>query len=180
MSQPQDAFKKSVSVDINGDTISIKNLKNTDLKVVFYVLGLIFLAYWIYTQGMNVGALFLLAVFGVVAFLAYQELRISIYRHTVLDLKQKSVLRKSPVAFIKAKKYNFRKLNGISMSTQAVGGYTSAYEDETTDYEKTVILETESGDVPLLNFVSRKEEAEESLSLFIETIQTRLKQASAS
>jgi hypothetical protein len=178
MSSPKDAFSKSVSIDVKGHVVSIKSRSNSIFKFVLYLFGVFFLIFWIYKQGLNVGALFLSAVLAVVAYLAYQELRISMYSITVLDLKKRSVQRKSLFAFVKPKKYVFNRLTGVSMNTQAVGGYTSAYEDETTDYEKTVILETEKGEVPLLNYVSRKEEAEESLSKFIGMIQERLTQTS--
>lgn len=179
MGQPKDAFSKSVSVDVKDHIVSIRSRTNSIVKFALYLLGICFLTFWIFVQGLNLGALFLGAVLAIVCYLAYQELRISMYSITELNLKRRSVLRKSLFAFVKPKEYTFNRLKGVSMSTQAVGGYTSAYEDETTDFEKTVILETEKGEVPLLNYVSRKEEAEESLSSFINMIQERLTQTSA-
>lgn len=174
MSENVDAFKKAVSIKISDHIVQIKSRTNARLKFVVYLAGLFVISIFISIQGINIGLIFLVAVFGTVAYLAYQEIKISLYPLTILDLKKKSVLRKSLYLFIKPKSYSFRHFNGISMSVQAVGGYTSAYEDDTTDFEKTILLETETGDVPLLNFISRKEEAEESLTEFLSDLKEKL------
>jgi hypothetical protein len=177
---PRDAFSKSISADIKDHIVWIRNRNNSIFKCVTYFLGVFLLIFWIYKQGLNTGALFLLAVLVMISYLAYRDLRFSTYTITVLDLKQRSVLRKSLFAFVNPKKYLFTDLKGVSLNTQAVGGYASAYEDETTDFEKTVVLETDTGEIPLLNYVSREEETEESLSKFTGMMQELLTQTSVS
>jgi hypothetical protein len=178
MSKRTDAFDKAVKVNISDHIIKIRSRNQGALKIVVYSLMLLGVCFFMYMEGFSTGSLYLLAVFAVVAYLIYQEIRISLYPLTILDVKKKSVLRKSIFGFIKPKSYQFNNLIGISMNVQAVGGYTSADEDENTDYEKTLILETEKGEVPLFNFVSRVEEAEEGLAIFVERLKDHLSQAS--
>ena len=124
--------------------------------------------------GTPLGNFFLAVIAGVVAWIGWQEFKRTLYPVTELDLRAKEVILKPAYAFFKAKRQRFKEMKGISVSTKTIGGHTSAYEEGNTDYEKILLLETDSGEIPILTYVSREEATESGLAEFANAIRVRL------
>ena len=180
MSTQLDAFSKDIRVEIEEGIVRIHNRNSGTLRLLATLIVFSFLVSLIFMGGTWLGNTILALIAGLVAFLGFQEFLRGLYATTILDMDKKQVVRSPAYRFFKPKVNEFQELRGVSLSTKTVGGHTSAYEDGNTDFEKILILETDTGEIPLLTYVSREEEAEKSLTDFAEAIRKRLLSANAS
>ncbi|MFY0687978.1 MAG: hypothetical protein JXQ90_12480 [Cyclobacteriaceae bacterium] len=181
MSAYVDPFLKTLDVSIDKAKISIKRRKKRNVLAlvlgIFIGIPLIIASYFFLTLGTYVDG----TVFGVLAIIiaiaVWNMNSAGLYPETKFDLSAKHIVKKPILAFLKPIELRYKTLKGVSLSTKAVNGGTSAYEEGNTDYRKSLILETDNGEITLFTYYSRKEEAEDSLLKFADFIEQKVTSA---
>jgi 4-hydroxybenzoate polyprenyltransferase len=164
----------NIELTLTEQTVTIgTNKKWVKTKLLLAVVAISSLLFIAPRQNSLIGVLYIVLIIGVVCFLTWQLVQSSLYPISVIDFQVPAVIRKPAYPFFKEQTILFDTLTGVSVSTRAIGGGTSAYEDGNTDYEKTLILETNTGKISILSYTSRTESIEDSLQAFTKSLSTR-------
>jgi hypothetical protein len=173
MANVEDAFSESFRLSIAEDSIAIAKKSTGILQIIISLIVVTFLLILIATGGNLLGNFFLFLIACLAGYMGYQAFVFNKYHITIIDIESQAIEKLSKFFFIKPITYSFQEIENISIDVVETGGHTSAYEEGNTSYEKTVILETKQGEIPLLNYSSRSEEAEESLMMFISALKDK-------
>ena len=113
-------------------------------------------------------------IFLAMVVLVVQSNSSAVYPLSILDFKSKTLTKFPGLPIFKEKKLRFNKVYDVAYLVKSVGGYASAYEDENTDYRKTIVIETDKGDIKIAKYYSRNEEMEEDVKSFADQIRDNL------
>ncbi|MFT4738708.1 MAG: hypothetical protein ACI8QD_001480 [Cyclobacteriaceae bacterium] len=174
MSIANDPFLSNIELTLTEQTVTIRTKRKwVKTKLLMAVVAISSLLLIAPLQNSLIGVFYIVLIIGVVCYLTWQFVQSSLYPISVIDFQVPAVKRKPAYPFFKEQTILFDTLNGVSVSTRAIGGGTSAYEEGNTDYEKTLILETNTGEISILSYTSRTESIEDSLQAFTESLSSR-------
>ena len=174
MPAKKDSFLDQLDIVVEVDSITITKKRRRNITAL--VAGIIItplLLLWGMSDFFGGGFIFvLIAIYA--GYNAWRSNSSGTYPKTIFDFTNSVVTRKSNIPLIKDDVRPFTEVRDLGFGVKAVGGHTSAYEEGNTDYRKTLILETDAGDIRLCNYRSRNQDLEESVSGFATILREKL------
>jgi hypothetical protein len=165
MDSPPTLNLPGIRVSLQGPLLVIEKDKKRNLLVL--VLGIIFMVFFtvptvlIDALATIQNILFITGLNAIIIAIIWSQNSSGIYYQKVLDLHRMQMIQKSKYqSLFKDKVLQFKRVDEIGVSTKAVGGGTSAYEEGNTDYRKRIYLNTDQGEIVLLAYYSREEALE--------------------
>ena len=177
MEERKDAFLTSFDFAFDKDTITLtaKKKKSWFVIILGTILSLVFLALGVLLLYISdTSSVIFIVIALLIAGIAYQMNALPLYYKSIIDIRQHRIIQIPKFGFLQKKEQGYHKVLGMDYSVKAVSGHTSAYEEGNTDYRKSLILETDSGEIKLFSYNSREESIEDSLSQFSKSLASSL------
>ncbi len=166
MAESKDNFLSQLDIEISNDQIVItKKRRRNYVALIFGLIIAPFLLFW-GVLGFFQGGFVLVLIAIYAGWNTWRTNSRGLYPTTLINFPNRIITRRGAFSFIRDKVVDFDEIKDLGFGVKAVGGHTSAYEEGNTDYRKTLILETDQGDIRLCNYKSRNTDLEPSVEEF--------------